>query len=100
MRPSDKAMADSRSVQSLTIVKKKQLVLKDRLLCLRGKKALTFSLNSSRDDPKIFILLDRHRNRGLLRCFDIVFQRPYRYFSIALKVIFSLSDRHKIVTND
>ena len=99
MRPSDKAMADSRSVQSLTTVKK-QLVLKDRLLCLRGKKALTFSLNSSRDDPKIFILLYRHRNRGLLRCFDIVFQRPYRYFSIALKVIFSLSDRHKIVTND
>ena len=23
-----------------------------------------------------------------LRCFDTVFQRPYRYFSVALKVIF------------
>ena len=23
-----------------------------------------------------------------LRCFDTVFQRPYRYFSIALKVVF------------
>ena len=35
-----------------------------------------------------------------LRCFDIVFQRPYRYFSIALKVISSLSDRYKILTTD
>ena len=26
-----------------------------------------------------------------LTCFDTVFQRPYRYFSIALKVILSLS---------
>ena len=33
-----------------------------------------------------------------LRCFDIVFQRPY--FSIALKVILSLSDRYKIFTSD
>ena len=33
-------------------------------------------------------------------CFDIVFQRPYRYFSIALKVVLSLSDRYKILTND
>ena len=31
-----------------------------------------------------------------LRCFDKVFQRPYRYFSIAFKVVFSLSDRYKI----
>ena len=31
-----------------------------------------------------------------LRCFDTVFQRPYRYFSIALKVVFSLSNRYKI----
>ena len=35
-----------------------------------------------------------------LRCFDTAFQRPYRYFSIALKVILSLSDRYKIFTND
>ena len=35
-----------------------------------------------------------------LRCFDIVFQRPYRYFSIALRVILSLSDRYKIFNND
>ena len=34
-----------------------------------------------------------------LRCFDTVFQRPYRYFSIALKVVFSLSDRYKIFTS-
>ena len=31
-----------------------------------------------------------------LRWFDTVFQRPYRYFSIAFKVVFSLSDRCKI----
>ena len=35
-----------------------------------------------------------------LRCFDTVFQRPYRYFSIALKVFFSLSDRYKIFTSN
>ena len=34
------------------------------------------------------------------RCFDKVFQRPYRYFSIALKVFFSLSDRYKIFTSN
>ena len=44
---------------------------------------------------------------GFLNCWlqnfftiDIVFQRPYRSFSITLKVIFSLSDRYKIFTND
>ena len=35
-----------------------------------------------------------------LRCFDAVSQRPYRCFSIALKVILSLFDRHKISTSD
>ena len=35
-----------------------------------------------------------------LRCFDTVFQRPYRYFSIALKVAFSLSDGYKIFTSN
>ena len=40
------------------------------------------------------------QNDADLRCFDIVFQRPYRYFLIALKVILSLSYRYKILTND
>ena len=35
-----------------------------------------------------------------LRCFDTVFQKPYRYFSIALKVFFSLFDRYKIFTSN
>ena len=35
-----------------------------------------------------------------LTCFDTVFQRPYRYFSIALKVVFSLSDRYQIFTSN
>ena len=35
-----------------------------------------------------------------LRCFDTVFQRPYGYFSIVLKVVFPLSDRYKIVTSN
>ena len=35
-----------------------------------------------------------------LRYFDTVFGRPYRCFSITLKVILSLSDRYKIFTTD
>ena len=37
---------------------------------------------------------------GVSRCFDTVFQRPYRYFSIALKVVSSLSDHYKIFTSN
>ena len=36
----------------------------------------------------------------LIRCFDTVSRRPYRCFSIALKVVLSLSDRNKIFTSD
>ena len=39
-------------------------------------------------------------NFAMLGCFDTVFQRPYRYFSIALKVFFSSSDRYKIFTSN
>ena len=35
-----------------------------------------------------------------LRCFDTVFQRPYRYFLIALEVVFSLYNRYKIFTSN
>ena len=35
-----------------------------------------------------------------LRCFDTVFRRPYRYFSIALKVVLPLSNRYKIFVSD
>ena len=35
-----------------------------------------------------------------LRCFDTVFQRPNRYFSKALKVVFSLSYRYIIFTSN
>ena len=35
-----------------------------------------------------------------LRCFDTVFRRPNRSFSVALKVILSLSDRYEIFTSD
>ena len=35
-----------------------------------------------------------------LRCFDTGFQRPYRYFSIALKVVCSWSDRFEIFTSN
>ena len=50
-----------------------------------------------------FYVLNRpqeFRSWSILRCFDTVFQRPYRYFSIALKVFFSLSDRYKIFTSN
>jgi len=36
----------------------------------------------------------------VLNCFDTVFQRPYRHFSIVLKVFFTLSDRYKIFTSN
>ena len=35
-----------------------------------------------------------------LRCSDTVFQRLYRNFAFALKVVFSLSDRYKIFTSN
>ena len=38
--------------------------------------------------------------RVTLSCFDTVFQRQYRYFSIALKVVLSLSDRYNIFTSN
>ena len=37
---------------------------------------------------------------GIQRCFDTVFRRPYRCFSIALKEILSMSDRYKIFASD
>ena len=41
------------------------------------------------------------QNQGItLRCFDTLFQRPYRYFSIALNGILSSSDRFKICASD
>ena len=43
---------------------------------------------------------NRTQLRKELRCFGTVFQRRYRYFSIALKVVFSLSDRYKIFTSN
>ena len=36
----------------------------------------------------------------VLRCFDTVFQRLYLYFSIALKVVFSLSGRYNVFTSN
>ena len=35
----------------------------------------------------------------IFKVFRSSFQRPYRYFSIALKLVFSLSDRYKIFTS-
>ena len=35
-----------------------------------------------------------------LRYFDTVFRRPYRYFSIPLKVVLPLSNRRKIFASD
>ena len=36
----------------------------------------------------------------IVKVFRYRFSEPYRYFSIALKVVFSLSDRHKIFTSN
>ena len=62
------------------------------------------SVESYVDDTKIFLSFSSKdvdlSGKNHLRCFDIVFQRPYRYFSIDLKVILSLTDRYKIFTMD
>ena len=47
-----------------------------------------------------FIISEFKASESNLRCFDIVFQRSYRYFSIALHVIFSQFDRYKIFTSN
>ena len=36
----------------------------------------------------------------VLRCFGTVFRKPYRCFSIALKVILSLADGYRPFTSD
>ena len=37
---------------------------------------------------------------AVLTCFDTVFQRPYRHFSVTLRVTFFLSDRYNIFTSN
>ena len=48
----------------------------------------------------LYFVIEVNKKICLLRCFDTVFQRPYRNFSIALTVNFSLSDRYKIFTSN
>ena len=52
------------------------------------------------NEQKQLYAVDSMKSVRLLRCFYIVFRRPHRCFSIALKVFLSLSDRHKIFTSD
>ena len=69
-----------------------------------------FSLKSSFGDIVSALSLEGERTVSFsrqsrlfhypLRWFDTVFQRPYRYFSIVLKVVYSLSDRYKIFTSN
>ena len=47
-----------------------------------------------------YILLGKKALSFNKRCFDTVFKRSYRYFSIALKAVFSLSDRYTIFTSN
>ena len=60
-------------------------------------------MKSSASEPGL-ILCYNHTNKAYccccLRCFDTVFQTLYRYFSIALKVVFSSFDRYKIFTSN
>ena len=58
----------------------------------------TLSINNNNNNNKV-ILVGTFIS-GYLRCFDTVSRRPYRCFSVALKVILSLSDRQKIFTSD
>ena len=58
-----------------------------------------FLLLSYLEKYNLFFLLHIYTLRWV-RYFDTVFRRPYRCFSIVLKVILSLSDRYKLFTSD
>ena len=53
-----------------------------------------FDADHSIELPLLVVLL------GNMIFSQAVFQRPYRYFSIALKVFFSLSDRYTFFTSN
>jgi len=76
----------------------------DRFLRRFGINSLYVKKFNSRyftDDLfKIIRQMLGEKSAGRLRCFDTVFQRPYRHFSIVLKVFFSWSDRYKIFTSN
>ena len=78
-------------------------VLKSLLSALTLKKCyrrvMKNILNKFHQGARTIIILMIYAGIAL-RCFDIVFPRPYRHLLIALKVILSLPDRYKIFTSD
>ena len=48
----------------------------------------------------IFVYVEKGYRFYRIKMFRYTFSEPYRYFSIVLKVILTLSDRCKIFTSD
>ena len=79
----------------------KELRLNGSIISNSSELSNAFNDHFSTIEPRLANeILPNNNNNNTLRCFDTVFQRPYRYFSIALKVFFSLSDRYKIFTSN
>ena len=74
----------------------KELRLNGSIISNSSELSNAFNDHFSTIEPRLAneILPNNNNNNNNLRCFDTVFRRPYRYFSIALKVFYSLSDRN------
>ena len=92
----------------MSLVCRKQLVLALHLECYSKRQRSIYTARSSFPltcHLLIIILLTSapipHNIWDItLRCFDTVFQRPYRYLSNALKATLSLCDRYRIFTSN
>ena len=74
----------------------KELRLNGSIISNSSELSNAFNDHFSTIEPRLANEILPNNNNNNLRCFDTVFQRPYRYFSIALKVFYSLSDRNKL----
>ena len=78
----------------------------DRSVIIRDKVMVRDKIRVEKHTFHVRLAVKRNlKQNGLpfilcLRCFDTVFGRPYRCFSIVLKVILSLSDRYKLFASD
>ena len=65
----------------------KELRLNGSIISNSSELSNAFNDHFSTIEPRFANeILPNNNNNNDLRCFDTVFQRPYRYFSIALKV--------------
>ena len=78
----------------------KELKLNGSIISNSSEISNAFNDHFSTIEPRLANGILPNDNNNDLRCFDTVFQRPYQYFSIVLKVFYSLSDRYKIFTSN